>query len=333
MALKIGTNKYTFCINSNYYEVLLKYVKDNKTDVDNEQNCDNLSTSMTFSENELAKNICQEFKFLCKSFSKYHYKKESENYAFSNYDYDFLNYWLNDKLRKNIKNGLIKVKEFYEEIKRRDGNFLYTPNDLEKYLHVIDPDILENMKLLYKLYDNAVIIINMMRSQDYPDGKQEEEQEKEEQKSCSEYTKECDENYQKAMDRCLNSNVDFYNALKLFRDSYKVLTEPSTDKLNICKPTKFLFFPKYDPVIEANQRRIMTFKIMSAPLMLPFVIPLLYKYTPLGPFLRTKINFVKERWLNPDEKASELLSMSTDTEDNISENEEFNIGYYSGTNL
>ncbi|SBT02539.1 PIR Superfamily Protein, partial [Plasmodium ovale curtisi] len=54
-------------------------------------------------------------------------------------------------------------------------------------------------------------------------------------------------------------------------------------------------------------------------------------YTPLGPFLRTKVNLVKERWLNPDENGRELLQMSTDTEDNISVNEEYIIGYYPGT--
>ncbi|SBT01184.1 PIR Superfamily Protein, partial [Plasmodium ovale curtisi] len=43
--------------------------------------------------------------------------------------------------------------------------------------------------------------------------------------------------------------------------------------------------------------------------------------------LRTKINMVKDRWINPDKNEDELLPLSTDIEDNISDNEEYNIGY------
>ncbi|SBS90944.1 PIR Superfamily Protein, partial [Plasmodium ovale curtisi] len=41
---------------------------------------------------------------------------------------------------------------------------------------------------------------------------------------------------------------------------------------------------------------------------------------------------VKDRWLNPGKIADELLPLSTDIEDNISDNENYNIGYYSETN-
>ncbi|SBS92069.1 PIR Superfamily Protein, partial [Plasmodium ovale curtisi] len=55
-------------------------------------------------------------------------------------------------------------------------------------------------------------------------------------------------------------------------------------------------------------------------------------YTPLGTFLRTKINIVKNRWINSDEYESELSQLSTNIEDNISDDGEYNIGYYSATN-
>ncbi|SBS93140.1 PIR Superfamily Protein [Plasmodium ovale curtisi] len=321
MALKIGTDKYTFCINSNYYEILLKYVKDNKTDVDNEQKCENLTTNMMFSNNELAKNICQEFKFLCKSFSKYQYKEAHVNYAFSNYDYDFLNYWLNDKLRENVNNGFIQLKEFYDEIKRQDGNFLYTPKDLEKHLHVIDPNILENMKLIYKLYDNAVKIKSIIDNEVYTS----EEEKNKEQESCSKYTKECDENYKEAMHRCLNSNDDFYNALKNFKDAYDIITKPSSNESNACNSSEFYYFPEYDAVLEKKANAI---KISSTLLVLSFALPLIYKYTPFGPFLRANINKVKKKWMNSNEYGSELSSLPTDVEGDISDNEEYNIGYF-----
>ncbi|SBS95069.1 PIR Superfamily Protein [Plasmodium ovale curtisi] len=322
MPCKKQTDKYMFCTNSHYYEALVQYVNSKSSEVEIEKNCDNILSGTTLYEDISAKDICKKFKFLYKSFSKYHGKENYTSNSFTDYDCDFLNYWLNDKLRKNVSDVSINVKSFYEDIKRDDEELFSKHRELDNYLYDIDPEILENMKLLYELYDNAGNIINIMKNNVY---------ENEQKKSCSEYTMECDENYRKAMDRCINSNVDYYNALKFFKGSYEILKEPNLDESNTCNSDQFLFFPKYDPVLEANQRRIMTFKIISAPLMLPFVIPLLYKYTPLGPFLRTKVNLVKERWLNPDENGRELLQMSTDTEDNISVNEEYIIGYYPGT--
>ncbi|SBS93139.1 PIR Superfamily Protein [Plasmodium ovale curtisi] len=335
MPCEEGANKYKFCLSSNYYEVLLKHAKDNKTKINTDKKCDNITTSMTFSENLSAKDICVEFKSLYKSFSDYPLGKSSQNEnspgdgssqsdPLSNYDCDFLNYWLNGKLRENVKYGSINVKEFYEKIKEQDDNFFSKTNNLEKYLDVINPNVLENMKLLYELYENAVKVINIINDPTYKP---------EDNKSCSDYIKECDDKYKEAMDNCLSSNADYYNALKLFKYSYQFLTASSTNKSDTCVYSEFSHFPVYDPVLERKQRNIMAGKILSAPLILSFVIPLLYKYTPFGPFLRAKTKMIKNRWINQDKNESELLLLSTDDEDNISENGEYNIGYYSGTNL
>ncbi|SBT71976.1 hypothetical protein POWCR01_000014900 [Plasmodium ovale] len=338
MPCKKQTDKYRFCINSHYYEVLLKDLKDEK--VKKEEKCDNLSTIMTFSNNISAEDICQEFKFLHKSLRKNPKGETTVNDIFSYYDCDFLNFWLNDKLRKTVNNGLIKIKEFYKEIKNKDDQFFSKTNNLEEYLHVIDPNVLDNMKLLYKLYVNAVKIINIVYDKDYkPDERENEEQEikseesetqenqqqeKEELKPCSYYAEQLDENYKEAMNRCLNSNIDYYNALKFFKGSYNFLTEMKPDELNTCKSNKYSFFPYYDPVLERQRN---TIKISSTLSVLSLALPLIYKYTPFGPFLRANINRVKNKWMNSDEYGSELSSIPTDVEDNISYNEEYNIGY------
>ncbi|SBT72944.1 PIR protein [Plasmodium ovale] len=318
MPCKKQTDKYRFCINSHYYEVLLKDLKDEK--VKKEGKCDNLSTIMTFSNNISAEDICQEFKFLHKSLRKNPKGETTVNDIFSYYDCDFLNFWLNDKLRKSVNNGLIKIKEFYKEIKNKDDQFFSKTNNLEEYLHVIDPNVLDNMKLLYNLYDKAVKIISIINTQNYTD----EEEKNKERESCSKYTKECDENYKEAMNRCLNSNVDFYNALKNFKDGYKIITEQNSNESNVCNSIEFSFFPEYDALLE---KKANTIKISSTLSVLSLALPLIYKYTPFGPFLRANINRVKNKWMNSDEYGSELSSIPTDVEDNISYNEEYNIGY------
>ncbi|SBT84211.1 PIR protein, partial [Plasmodium ovale] len=248
--------------------MLVRYIKGKNGDVGKKNSCDNLSTEWIYSPSQSAENICKEFKFLYKSLNKYRGDETRKNETFTEDDCNFLNYWLNDKLRNNDKDISICVKEFYGEMNRQDKNFFSNPKNLENYMHVIDTEILENMKLLYELYHNAVKVINIIKDPTYK---------YEEHKSCNDYIEECDKKYKEAMDRCLNSNVDYYNALKIFKDSYQFLTEPSTDKSNTCEYSKFNIFPEYDPVLERKQRNIMVGKILSAPLILSFVIPLLYK--------------------------------------------------------
>ncbi|SBT56061.1 PIR Superfamily Protein [Plasmodium ovale wallikeri] len=322
MPRKLVTGTYIFCTNSHYYEAIVQYVKGKSDKVINEANCENIILDEKSDQIESAKEICQEFKFLYKSFGEYHGKKISEAGTLTDYDCNFLNYWLNDKIKKTVNDDTNYVKEFYKKIKERDNTFFSNSNDLEKHLYVIDPKILENMKLLYDLYGIKKKITDLIFDQDNTADYKE---------LCKEYTKECYDKYIEGMKKCLNIYDDFYKALKVFETDYKYLIAQETDKSGQCKTSDQFRLMEYDPVLEAHQRRIMTFKIMSAPLMLPFVIPLLYKFTPFGPFLRSKIRMVKDKWMNMDKNESELLSLSTDIENNISDNEEFNLGYYSVT--
>ncbi|SBT51648.1 PIR Superfamily Protein [Plasmodium ovale wallikeri] len=359
MPPKKVTGKYKFCINAPYYEMLVQLFIKKKKELDKIENCDNFSQDKTFLKLPSATQICKEFTFLHDSLSKYRGGENRKNESFTEDDCNFLNYWLNDQLRNN-NDFSISVKEIYNEIKRKNVDIFSKHSELDEHMVNIETKILENMKFLYELYYNAVKIINMMRGQDYSDEEQEnKEQEKEnkkepgtdehdvqpqgkeeheveeknskKKKSCSDYIMECDKNYKEAMNRCLNTNDDFYNALKIFTDSYGFLTEPSSNESNDCNPREFSFFPEYDPVPE-KEKRIMTIKISSTLSVLSLALPLIYKFTPFGPFLRAKINMVKDRWMNPDTNGDELLPLSTDIEDIISENENYNIGYYSETN-
>ncbi|SBT55691.1 PIR Superfamily Protein [Plasmodium ovale wallikeri] len=91
MSCKKGIDKYMFCTNSNYYETLVQYVKGKSSDVKKDEKCNDVKTSMTFFNNVQAKDICEEFKFLYKSFSTYPDGKTVKNDPFSYYDCYFLN--------------------------------------------------------------------------------------------------------------------------------------------------------------------------------------------------------------------------------------------------
>ncbi|SBS92386.1 PIR protein [Plasmodium ovale] len=314
-------NIYKFCVNSHYYETLVQYVNDNNAEVKKEENCNNIIVDNLLHENVSTEVICKEFKYLHKSFGKYHDKEIFPKGTFTDYDCNFLNYWLNDKLRKKVSDGTNHIKFFYEQIKEKEKTFYCDNNEMEEYMHVIDPEILENMKILYELYHTKQKILDIMLKQDNSNSGKE---------LCPQYTKKCHETYIEGVYKCLNGYEDFCKELKYFEEGYKYLTKEKTDESGHCKVSEYFLLPDYGSVLE-KQRRILTIKILSSPLIMSFVIPLLYKYTPFGPFLRAKTKMIKNRWMNPDKNKRELLLSSTDIEDNISDNGEYNIGYYSGT--
>ncbi|SBS91041.1 PIR Superfamily Protein [Plasmodium ovale curtisi] len=308
---------YGFCINSPHYKMLLENIHKEGVVQEIEDACNSFSNAVCSSENPSGIEICKKIVYMYKFLDKVQSSRNSKN-TLTNEDLDFLNYWLNATLKSKNSDISICIEEFYKAMKTKEEYFISNKINLEKRLQVIDPSKLENMELLSELYDTKQKIIDIMFHQDGTVDKKE---------LCKEYTKKCHDKYIEGMKNCLNSYDDFYKALKLFEGGYNYLTDEVSNTSENCKINEHIRLPNYDPVLETEQRRIMTFKIMSAPLMLPFIIPLLYKYTPLGPFLRTKINMIKNSWMNSDEYGSELSSLLTDIEDNISDNGEYNIGY------
>ncbi|CAI7719445.1 PIR protein [Plasmodium vivax] len=319
-----GENKYSFCINSPHYKVLLKYVYDNKSTLGNDIKCDLLTPSMTFSGELSAKEICKEFMLLYKSFRIYSATGTPPNEIFSFGDCDFLNYWLNDKLRKSVNDGdTIDVRGFYNEIKNKNPEFFSDNKDLEEYMKIIDPEILKNMELLYDLYDYERKILNMLLNQDYSG---------ENKKPCSHYTDKCYENYKTALDRCLNGHKELCKELKYFKKSYNFSIEQDIQDVNNCKTATNFRLPEQDPVLEIEKKEAMRIQNLTSPLIVLLVTPLIYKFTPVGPFLQEKIKKVKNMWKSPKKNKEKMLSSSMDIENNISDNRKYKLAYNSVTN-
>ncbi|SBT02790.1 PIR Superfamily Protein, partial [Plasmodium ovale curtisi] len=268
---------YNFCINSPYYQMVVKNISREKEvtakedihaedDVKNiEDACNSLSNDVCSSENPTGKEICKNILYMYKFLDKIQLSRNPPR-TITNEDLDFLNYWFNAQLKSKNSDASICISEFYKAIKSKQDYFTSRKINFENHLQVIDTNKLENMELLCKLYDNARNILNMMKGEVYPD---------EEQKSCSYYTEDCHKKYIKAMDNCLNGNADFYKALKDFKINY-IAVEEETEDIKDCRSSEYFHLPEYDPVL-VKQRNIMAGKILSAPLILSFVIPLLYK--------------------------------------------------------
>ncbi|CAI7718678.1 hypothetical protein PVPAM_050007100 [Plasmodium vivax] len=319
-------SKYTFCINSPHYNELLEYVKNNKSKGEKIENinCTSLPTSMTFSENSSAQDICKEFTLLYISFVKYRATGTYLDKIFSFGDCDFLNFWLNDKLRESVKeSNKIDVIGFYKEIKNKNPDLFSHNEDLEDYMKIIDPKILENMKLLYDLYYYQRKILNMLLDEDYTDPKNNQ---------CSVYTKHCHEKYVTAINRCYGIYDEFYKSLNDFKSTYDIVIKQGTEDKYNCKGSDHFRLPEYDPVLEREQKKIMQIQGLSSFLMLILTFPLIYKFTPFGPFLQEKIKKVKNMWKSPKKNKEKLLSSPMDIGNNISDNVKYKLAYNSVTN-
>ncbi|CAG9472747.1 unnamed protein product [Plasmodium vivax] len=262
-------SKYSFCINSPHYKVLLKYVDDNKSTLGNDIKCDFLTPSMTFSGELSAKDICEEFTLLYMSFRIYSASGTSPDEIFSFGDCDFLNYWLNNKLRNSFIDGdKINVRDFYKEIKNNNREFFSKNEDLVHYMNNIDPEILKNMELLYDLYDNERKILNILFDPDHTDPKNIE---------CPVYRNHCLEKYVKAINRCYGIYDEFYKALKDFKSSYNyTIVQGNEDRYN-CRGNINFLLPEYDPVLQREKTKIMLIQGSTSFLMLILTFPLIYK--------------------------------------------------------
>ncbi|SCO70943.1 VIR protein [Plasmodium vivax] len=320
-----GLGNYKFCTNSPYYNGLLEYFENNKANTGKipNINCVLSTTTMKFKENLSAQNICKEFIILYKFFRDYKGKHTEEDiYSYS--DCDFLNYWLNDKLRNSVKDGdKIDVRGFYREIKSMNQELFSKTEDLENYMNNIDPKTLDNMKLLYDLYYHQRKILNMLLDEDYTDPKN---------NPCSVYTKDCHEKYATAINRCYGIYDEFCKALKDFKISYNIVIEQETEDKYNCKGSTHFSLPTYDSVLEREKKNLMLIQGLTSSLIVLLMVPLIYKFTPFGPFLQEKIKSVKNMWKSPKKNMEKMLSSSMDIGNNISDNRKYKLVYNSVTN-
>ncbi|VUZ99561.1 PIR protein [Plasmodium vivax] len=320
----ISSEDYSFCINAPHYKERLKDVEDKKRNTEKMEKikCDSLKTMM-FSESSSAQDICKEFTLLHESISEYSAKIYTQGKIFSPGDCDFLNYWLNNKLSKSINVGdKIDVRGFYNEIKNNNQEIFSGYEYLENDMKNIDPEILKNMELLYDLYNYQQRILDLLLNQVSSE---------EDNNQCSFYTDKCYEKYITAINRCYGIYDEFYKALKDFKSTYDIVIKQGTEDKYNCKGSDNFQLPEFDAVLQREKTKIMLIQGSSSFLMLILTFPLIYKFTPFGPFLQGKIKKVKNMWKSPKKNKEKLLS-SMDIGNNISDNEKYKLAYNSVSN-
>ncbi|CAI7724248.1 PIR protein [Plasmodium vivax] len=322
-----GKSKYSFCINSSYYNGLLDFAKkeinENNVLKGKKINCKSLNTTMNFSPSSSAEEICKEFTLLHYSIIEHSTNKTSSGKTLSYGDCELLNYWLNNKLSKSISVGdKIDVRGFYNEIKNNNQEIFSGYEYLENDMKNIDPEILKNMELLYDLYNYQQRILDLLLNQVSSE---------EDNNQCSFYTDKCYEKYITAINRCYGTYDEFCKAVKDFKSTYDIVIKQGTEDIYNCKGNDNFQLPEFDVVLQREKTKIMLIQGSTSFLMLILTFPLIYKFTPFGPFLQEKIKKVKNMWKSPKKNKEKLLS-SMDIGNNISDNGKYKLAYNCVTN-
>ncbi|SBT83107.1 PIR protein [Plasmodium ovale] len=281
---------------------------------DEEMGCYYFLINDIFPKIESAHIICEQFKKIYNLLTN-RTEQGKEAGTLQNNDYSFMNYWLNDKIRRTNSDLPMCVKNFYQKLKEIDENY-FKIITLDNKLYNMNKNDLDNMRKLYDLYNIKEKISAAIT----------EEIEKGEGSSCLWYTKECYAKYRDSIINCHDGCFDFYTALTDFRNKFEEDLSPFTKSSISCKYKELFELPDYETVLKEHKsgsfKRIIT---------LPLLFPLLGMFF-MFIFSDTafeKIKSTKNMLLGAQERSSELLSYTSDNDNIVGDHEEYSIRYYS----
>ncbi|SBS82064.1 PIR Superfamily Protein [Plasmodium ovale curtisi] len=283
-----------------------------------------------------------EYETICAKFKCLFNVLFDESFGFSsilNQSDIYINFWLNYQL-KNINRSSDIVQRFYKVLTSSDPSF-DIHKKLQGKIQNIQDTHLENLTIFYDLYNmyNAIYTI-------IPDHDSDRTQ-------CASYSKECAQKYEEAIKRCpKGTSSNFCEALNVFKGKYEQLKTfiiIDNCELEVLKPLPSHELPTevvpslkngppepmtLDNILE-EQRDSTDFSTVTAAsgtmLGMIFISLILYKSTPLGPWLRNRIlkKNIMEKNIEDEQKNHELFIHMSEYQDINSEDNMYKIPYTS----
>ncbi|SBS92542.1 PIR Superfamily Protein [Plasmodium ovale curtisi] len=267
----------------------------------------------------------------CEQFNKLHNlllkstvgKKKSD--TLENSDCAFMNYWINDKLRGINSDNSISVNDFYKKLKTNNAT-IFKNEKLEKKLYNIEKQDLENMRVLYNLYNIKSKVSTALAVDASPDVSA----------SCLMYTNKCKKKYRDSIINCNDDCSDFYSALTDFKNKYKKDLSLNHDNSSSCKSEELFLLPHYEAVLKEHES-IQIIKNTTLSVLLPVFgvfIMLIFSdtITPFSKSVLEKIKRTKYMLCAERERCNELLSYTSDDDSCVFNEGEYNISYYTVRN-
>ncbi|CAI7719365.1 Plasmodium vivax Vir protein, putative [Plasmodium vivax] len=297
-----------------FFDIIENYIKNGEV-ISNESvsskelnNCISFSEQYTKGENSnIGKDICEQFLKLHTSIPNI--KDNNKNYDNYKKDCNFLNFWLNYKLRESVLDGSVCVENFSLGIENQCSFILNFHFISEFIYHIVEEDF-KKMKLLYTLYTHYSKLNSILSSKS-PQTPQ----------SLLEPSNNSYDYYNQARNMCYDKNNKFCQKLENFKSKYKELYKTLE--------TKDEEFSKNFKRLPQNEN----IKIISTTTMVTSVglIPLfgvLYKFTPLGQLFKPNKRKLTNEYSNNDEMRNILL-MDQENKPIPSQQERYNIKYHS----
>ncbi|SBS94816.1 PIR Superfamily Protein [Plasmodium ovale curtisi] len=265
--------------------------------------------------------LCEKFKNIYNKLSNWK-TKEKNSGELCNNDSAFLNYWLNDKLRGNNNDLVVCVKEFYQVLRKMDGEY-FKITTLEDKLYNMTRRDFENIKKLYELYYIKSKISDSLAIDVSPEVSA----------SCLRLTKECYKKYKEAIINCRGDCSDFYSALIDFKNKYKDDLIFESENTSSCKYKELFLLPHYNAVLREHKNvqiiRNTALSVLFPVFAVLFMLIFPDRLTPFSKSVLEKIKRTKYILFDDGERDSELLSYTSDNYYSIGDQQEYNISYYS----
>ncbi|VUZ99849.1 PIR protein [Plasmodium vivax] len=301
------TSEYDFFNNIDKYITEAKNIENSIRDNTSDANCNNFSNQhKSLGNKEKLKSLCNRFAILNKLLNAN--KKENHNHC------SFLNYWLNSELSQTWFSEDDCISFVYNGMESQlFSNPEYT--SLNCKLHNINKDELNKMELLYNLYKNYGKLNTIIDSQP--------EQNKQEILTLS--TQCCtDYNYVSYICNPGNNNnhQNFCEKLNDFKLKYEELYQKVDEK-----PSEIS--NNFIKLEECSNTKIITTAVTGTVVGLIPLLGVLYKFTPMGQVLRSKMGILNNDISNNDEEMIKMSLMEQENEPLKFQKGTYNIKYQS----
>ncbi|SCA59621.1 Plasmodium vivax Vir protein, putative [Plasmodium vivax] len=261
-------------------------------------------------------------KHICKQFIKLYYSLTDLNKCILHADTDyiicnnFLNYWINFKLRESVLNDDDSFCNSYNGI---ESQFTFIDeHDINLYkIYHIDKDELDKMNKLYNLYEKYSEINSIIVAKS--------EQDKQKLLTLS---TQCCRDYNEASYICNpenninNNNSKFCQELNKFKSKYNELDGKVREQASELSDY-------FIGLSECPNTKIITTAVTGSIIGLIPLVGVLYKFTPMGQMFRSKIGILNNDISNNDDEMTNISFMEQENEPLRFQQGKYNIKYQS----
>ncbi|SCA83497.1 hypothetical protein, conserved [Plasmodium vivax] len=311
---KIKSDSYDFFKDIENYIKKANDAQQNKATTEITSNCEGFYMTMksSFEDKQIGVSVCESIIKLYKNLNNL--KAESTCSKDYKNECGFFNYWVNSKIAESMSNESNSIQTIYNGIESQfstvDG---YGINI--NFICNINKDDLHKMNILYRLYKNYTDLNDILDNL-IPDVKV---------KSLSLSTA-CCTDYIKASYICNHDNKKknpiFCEKLEAFESKYKQLNQ----KVNKQGSDFSNYFIKLS---DCSNNKIISTAVTGSIIGLIPLLGVLYKFTPMGQMLRSKMGILNNNISNNDEDMTNMSLIEQENEPLRFKQGTYNIKYQS----